>query len=106
MPPSSYVRYDNVSHRCVVAIINSGPRRVLYGYETVVLGEPFFRSATVVLDLERRRVGLGASPGGNPFGAAGDVEVAQGGDGQWQPPSGVGAGDGPAEDHCPCADPK
>lgn len=105
LPAAAYVRYDNVSQRCAVAVVDSGPRRVLYGYETVILGEPFFRSAAVTFDLQRRRVGIGASPGSPNFGPSGDVQVAQGG--QWQSSASTApTGATTAQDPCPCADPK
>jgi len=60
IPPEAYITYDDKLKRCLVAIVDGGPRHKMFRYEAMVLGMPFFRSMAVVLDVENRRVGLGA----------------------------------------------
>lgn len=61
IPPEAYIAYDDKLKRCVAAIVDGGPRHKMFRYEAMVLGMPFFRSMAVILDVEHRRVGLGAA---------------------------------------------
>lgn len=60
MPPEAYVSFDEGLKRCNIAIVDGGPRHKMFTYEAIVLGVPFFRSVSVFLDVEQRRVGIGA----------------------------------------------
>lgn len=103
IPPTNYVRYNQSAKKCRVDFIDTGRHRSLYGFETVVLGAPFFRSTAVFLDVERRRAGLGAldtaasrtggSGGGSP-------------DGEWHHSDGMALLSGGSDMFCSCADPK
>merc|ERR1712232_854240 len=69
IPPEAFVKYSEATKRCIVEVLSPEPKgtlsqRVAYdspGREAIVLGMPFFRSVSVVLDLEREAVGLGPS---------------------------------------------
>jgi len=107
IPASAYVTYDASVQRCKLAIADDGPIRVKYGYENIVLGVPFFKSAAVSFDLETQTLALGAAPGyvrppslvhGTPGSTQDDWAYSQVAD----PGQSVQTGPG----MCHCADPK
>lgn len=89
IPPEAYIAYDDKLKRCVVAIVDGGPRHKMFRYEAMVLGMPFFRSMAVILDVEHRRVGLGQAltPVSSAPGAGGSAIIGM-------------------QEQCSCADPK
>jgi len=105
IPPHAYVSYDRDSH-CHVAIVDGGPRHIMFGYEAVVLGVPFFRSAAVVLDVERRALALGPALSAGPGAAASPSEASSQGPHEWSPDVASVAQPLTAQEICSCADPK
>jgi len=89
IPPEAYIKYDDKKKKCVVAIVDGGPRHKMFRYEAMVLGMPFFRSIAVFFDVERRRVGLGTAltPVSSSPAVGGSVIVGM-------------------QEQCSCADPK
>lgn len=68
MPPSAYVRKKPKANVCFVQIVDGGKQ--FFGVESMVLGVPFFRSATVAYDAERQQVAIGPLPSEESVGPA------------------------------------
>jgi len=59
VPPTAYVtRSSSRADWCELAIVNAGEHHTMFGMEAVVLGLPFFRSASLVFDTVNRVVGV------------------------------------------------
>jgi len=91
IPPINYVSTNPKTGKCYLAIVEVG-KSTMFGVEAFVLGMPFFRSAAVAFDAERRLIAFGA--GVNDASDAG--MQAQSG------PVGAPSSSPP----CLCADPK